>query len=297
MTLHRFLAVFTLVLVIVTGVVLWFVPSNEDFGLGNPFWNGSRSLSDEVRIIPLGSFPELPSSPRGTTLIFVPYRQCDTRELEILGRFVLDGGTLLLADDFGYGNQVLQYLGIGERFSGQALLDPVFHYKSRWFPLVDCDSGDYLTVGLDNLTLNHATALVGVKPASVLATSSSFSFLDGNGNEVADGDEPVGRQVVMSRQTLGQGRIILFSDPSIFISSMLTFDGSIRLVKNIAEASPAGLYFDQSHLVTSNLYQAKEGMRTLRDLAVKPPVAVALALGILAVTLVPVWHSGAKKKG
>ncbi|MFA5317104.1 MAG: hypothetical protein WC369_06770, partial [Dehalococcoidales bacterium] len=85
MTLHRFLAVFTLVLVIATGTALWFIPSNEDFGLDNPFWNGSRSMSDEVRIIPLEAFSDLPPSPQGATLIFIPYRQCDPGELEVLG--------------------------------------------------------------------------------------------------------------------------------------------------------------------------------------------------------------------
>jgi hypothetical protein len=253
-------------------------------------------VSDEVRIIPLEAFSDLPPSPQGATLIFIPYRQCDPGELEVLGRFVMDGGTLLLADDFGWGNQVLQHLGIKARFSGQALLDPLFHYKNRWFPRVDCAAGDSLTVGLEHLTLNHATALEGVFPASVLATSSSFSFLDSNGNQVADEGEPTGRQVVMSRQAVGRGQVVLLADPCVFISSMLEYGENLNLVRNIAAASPAGLYFDQSHIVTSNLSKTKDRLCALREITFIPPVALALVMVILAVTLAPVWYFGGKKR-
>lgn len=296
MTLHRFLALFTLVLIVATGTALWFVPEVGDFQPDNPFWNGSRALSDAVRITPLDSFSELLVSPRGVTLIVIPYRQFDAGELEALDGFVAAGGVLLLADDFGWGNQVLEHLGLGARFSGQALLDPLFHYKSRGLPRVNFVAGDPLTGGLEHLTLNYATILVGVAPDSVLAVSSSFSFLDGNGNGAADPGEPTGQQVVMSRHALGQGQVVLLADPSVFISGMMASGESLGIAENIAAASPNGLYFDRSHLGTSNLRQTKDWLRTLRELATKPPVSVALVVAIIVVTLAPVWYSGSKKR-
>ena len=57
------------------------------------------------------------------------------------------------------------------------------------------------------MILNHATALIAVDPANVLASSSSFSFLDQNGNEIADEIEPTGPLAVMSREVLGDGQV------------------------------------------------------------------------------------------
>jgi hypothetical protein len=98
----------------------------------------------------------------------------------------------------------------------------------------------------------------------------------------------------MSRQALGQGQVVLLSDPSVFISSMMTGD-NLKLAENIA-ATSAGVYFDQSHLATSNLRQAKDWLRTLREFAFKPPVAVALVVVILAITFVPVLRKNNNKR-
>lgn len=287
--MRRFLMIFTLVLVVATVVILWFVPSSEDFRADNPFWNGGRGLSDSAPVMPLASFSELPPSPLGVTLIVVPYRPFTAAELEALSSFVVEGGVLFLADDYGWGNQVLEHLGLATRFSGQVLLDPLLRYKNQWFPRVSLGD-DPLARGMARLTLNYATALTAVDPANVLATSSSFSFLDGNGNGVADETEPTGPLPVMSRQVFGRGQVVLLADPSVFISSMLDFEESRRLLENITITSPSGLYFDQSHLETSNLRQTKEEMRALREWALTAPGALVLVMAVLAITLAPLWY-------
>jgi hypothetical protein len=148
---------------------------------------------------------------------------------------------------------------------------------------------------MEHLNFNYATVLVGAPADSVLATSSSFSFLDANGNGAADDGETVGRQAVMCRQALEQGQVVLLSDPSIFISSMMTGD-NLKLAENVAAASGAGVYFDRAHLATSNLRLAKDCLRTLREFAFRPPVAVTLIVVILAITLVPVWRKNDNKR-
>ena len=247
-------------------------------------------MSDSVSIMSLASLSGLPPSPRGVTLIVIPYRQFDVMELEVLSDFVVGGGVLLLADDYGWGNQVLQHLGLGARFSGQTLLDPLHNYKNKWFPMVECSADEPLTMGMEHLTLNHATVLLDVTPDGVLASSSSFSFLDSNGNQVADETEPTGPLPVMSREVLGDGQVILLADPSVFISGMLAFDENLRLVENIAAASPAGLFLDQSHLETSNLRQTKDLMYAIRGTVLTAPGVLTLVMVVLLITMAPVWH-------
>ena len=59
----------------------------------------------------MASLDDLPASPAGSTLIVIPYLDLTSPELERIGRYITAGGNLILADDYGYGNQVLAYLG------------------------------------------------------------------------------------------------------------------------------------------------------------------------------------------
>jgi len=140
-------------------IAVWFFPSNEDFRVENPFWNGTRDISASYPAQPLESLSDLPPSPQGTTLILIPYLNCTPAELEQLNRFVSQGGRLVLADDYGYGNQILEYLGLRARFAGETLLDPLVNYKNKQFPKIIHLEPSLLTSNTGSLVFNHATCL------------------------------------------------------------------------------------------------------------------------------------------
>ncbi len=289
MTLRRFLMLLAVVSVIILAVVVWVFPSDEDFQTENPFWNGSSELSLNHSFIPLESLAELPAAPAGTTLVLIPYINFTPSELEDIERFVTAGGMLVLADDYGFGNEVLEYLGVEARFAGQVLLDPLFNYKNERLPRIFDLSPDSLTSGIDSLVLNHATCLTGVADSNVLALSSSFSFLDLNDNEEWDIDEPTGPLPVISQHTLADGRIILVSDPSIFINSMNTLDDNYTIIENIAEVTSSQLLIDQSHLPYSDLHQTKGVLASIRSALTTPVGTLALVMVLLIITLRPIW--------
>ena len=304
MELRRFLGILTAAVVIMLTAVVWFAPSGEDFRADNPSWNGTREISSLPGALPVmsladlppspgGSLADLSPSPKGVTLILIPYLEFTPAELEALDSFVAGGGTLVLADDYGYGNQVLEYLGLEARFSGQALLDPLACYKNKWFPRVSRIIPSPLTDDTGELVLNHATCLTGVETIDALALSSVFSFLDLNGNESSDEGEPTGPLPVISHHDLGSGEVVLITDPSIFINSMDTLGGNATLVQNIAAITTSGLLIDQSHLPPSSLHHAKGLLAGVRGSLATPAGAVGLVITALAITLVPVWY----KKG
>jgi hypothetical protein len=288
--LRRFLMLLSAGLVIVLLVVVWFFPSNDDFQAENPFWNGTKDMSSVVPASPLADLSALPSSPWGSTLILVPYLDFAPAELEGLRAFVDGGGTLVLADDYGYGNEVLEYLGLGVRFSGQVLLDPLFNYKNGWLPKVTHLASSSITTDTESLIFNHATCLTDVEEDDILASSSSFSFLDLNGNQVWDEDELAGPLPVISRHSLGSGQLILISDPSVFINSMDEVGSNRVLVQNIAAITTAELLIDQSHLPPSSLAQTKDLLAYVRGFLSTPAVTAGLVAVVLAVVLIPVWH-------
>jgi len=290
MELRRFLVILTIALVLIVTIVAWFFPSNEDFRTENSFWNGTKDISSISSASPLASLSELPSSPQGATLILIPYLNFTTAELGELNSFVTQGGTLVLADDYGFGNQILEYLGLRTRFSGQTLLDPLFNYKNKWFPRIYHLTSSPITSNTESLVLNHATCLTGVETDDVLALSSSFSFLDLNDNQVWDKDEPTGPLPVISRHSLGSGQLILVSDPSIFINSMETIESNFNLVQNLAAITTSNLFIDQSHLPPSNLNQTKNLLAYTRGALMTPVGTLGLVIVALGITLVPIWH-------
>lgn len=105
--------------------------------------------------------------------------------------------------------------------------------------------GSSLTVGVDEILLNLPSALrvsgVGVR---VLARSSSFSFLDLNNDLEYQVGEPVGPFVVGVEASYGSGRVIVFSDSSLFINGIIWLGDNYRLLKNII--SDKAVFIDMS---------------------------------------------------
>ncbi len=289
MELRRFLLILATALVIVLIIAVWFSPSNEDFRVENPFWNGTRDISVSYPVLPIESLSELPKSAQESTLILIPYLNCTTAELGQLNSFVIRGGRLILADDYGHGNHVLEYLGLRARFSGQTLLDPLINYKNKQFPRIIHLEPDPLTRHTESLIFNHATCLVNVASADTLARSSSFSFLDLNGNHTWEEGEPTGPLPVISHHNLGSGQVILASDPSLFINSMETIEGNNNIIQNIA-ATTNRLYLDQSHLPPSELHQTKDLLTTIRHCLATPWGTSGLVTLALILVLKPVWQ-------
>ena len=290
MELRRFVVILIIALVLILAIMVWFFPSDEDFRAENPFWNGTKDISSVIPASPLASLSDLPPSPQGATLILIPYLDFTPAELEELNSFVTQGGTLVLADDYGFGNQILEYLGLRARFSGEILLDPLCCYKNKWFPRISHLTPSSVTSNTESLILNHATCLNNVETDDVLALSSSFSFLDLNGNQMGDKDEPTGPLPVISQHTLGNGQLILISDPSIFINSMETIESNYDFIQNLAAITTSRLLIDQSHLPPSNLHQTKHLLADTRGWLSTPAGTLGLVIVALTITLMPIWH-------
>jgi hypothetical protein len=284
------------VLVVLLALGIWFYPSNGDFRAENSLWNGVKAVTTDYHIQPLDSLAMLPASPFGLSLIVIPYLDFETAELEQLRSFVSQGGRLILADDYGYGNRVLEYLGLEARFSGEMLLDPLVNYKNERLPRITRLQPDVLTTNTDNLVFNHATCLEDVSSNEVLASSSPFSFLDLNGDGTHEDNEPSGPLAVISRHRLGEGQVILIADPSIFINSMDNIEGNAALIHNIA-ASADTIYIDQSHLEQSELYVSRDWLQKARSLASTPPATAGLVIITLTASLAPVWRRKKEKVG
>jgi hypothetical protein len=277
------LSTVVVVVLIVSLFCVWFLPSVQDFMTNNITWNGVKDFSRVSGAKGIDSTSQLADSPEKTALVLIPYIKPDGAELAGVKRFLDSGGTLILMDDYGYGNDVLNYLGLSVRFSGKSLLDPLFCYRNQWLPRVTGIAPDIKATGVNVLVLNHATALTGVDPAKQIAWSSDASFLDINNDGKWEEGEPEGPLTVAARFRSGQGTITVVSDPSIMINSMVGRDDNYRFMQYLTldyKGDKLNVIVDQAQLPEASLDTSKTSLINVRNI-LGNPYALIIMVGLI----------------
>lgn len=277
-------AVVTLILVI-SLLSIWFYPSIQDFMASNTMWNGIRSFSTEFGADAIESLDDLPDLPEKAVLVTIPYLEYSDEELIQMKQFVTDGGTLLLTDDYGYGNSILTYLGVDARFANKPLLDPLFCFKNQSMPRITDFAPEVKDSGVEVIVLNHATSLTDVEPGETIAWSSSASFLDINQSGAWEQDEPKGPFTVAAEFRLGKGTVTLVSDPSIMINSMVGRDDNYSFIRYLTghEGEQKGVLIDYSHLTKAPLDVSKTRLIDSRGILSHPYALVGITAMIVIV--------------
>lgn len=291
MEARKALPLLILVIVLVLSVIVWFYPPTGDFRVDNPSWNGLSVYSKLVRATPLSSFNSLPASVKGTAVILVPYEPFSQSELAQLKSYVSSGGTLVLLDDYGYGNQVLSGLGLDMRFSGHPLLDPLYNYRNEWLPKVTDFTSSTLNANVSSIVFNHATCLNETSGGTVIAQSSSFSFLSVNNNGAFSTGDVNGPFPMAAYVKIGQGYVVAVADPSLLINGMINLDNNLQFVNNVVSIQAANprIFIDQSHLPTTPLDSSKAFLGVVYGVVASPLGTLSLIIVVLALTLKPLW--------
>lgn len=285
-----------LVVAVALGIVAGGATSSAAFGAYNPGWEGGSALRGQADAVGADSTVALNvsayerASPNGTVaLVLSPDESYGPDDRRRVRRFVDRGGTLVVADDYGAGgNRLLDAAGATARVDGRPLRDEREYYRSPALPVAPNVSDAPLTAGVDRLTLNHGS-VVRRGNATVLVRTSAFAYLDGNGNAELDDDERVASYPVATTERVGRGRVIVVSDASLFINTMVERPGNGRFVRNLFAANERVL-LDYSHSTTQPpLVLALLHLR-------RTPVLQAL-VGAVGLGLVGAWSRRDRRRG
>jgi len=227
------------------GAITWIYPSTDDLWIENPFWNGLSdfySQTKPTRVQNYDSFSVF-NTTDSTLFIIGPYRDFTKTEADAISSYIRLGGTLVLLDDYGTGNQLLELLEIDTRFTGEVLRDPVFRYKNSLMPLASIHG----VPKVDKIVLNIPTTLAFYQGIEFIGFSSSLSYTAPS-LEI----EPIelSQSPIFARIDYGTGKIFLLSDSSIFINSMLTRGNNLSLLKYLAMGT---IFIDEAHSMRTNL--------------------------------------------
>jgi hypothetical protein len=289
-------------LCVVLGATLVYASATSTAALGayNPTWNGVsevRDVADDTETtVVIGTetadYEDL--SPNTTTaVLFSPDQQYTANETARIREFVTDGGTLLIAEDYGQQTTtLLQALDTPIRVNGSILRDERYYGATPAFPHArDVGTHPY-TADVERLTLNRGTTL---EPATarnqtaldtlatnenvtLLANSSGFAYHDTNSNEELDENESLQRRPIAATSSIGDGEVVVIADSSVFLNTMLDQSGNRQFLENIVGARET-VFLDYSHS------GGQPPLATLLILLRQSDLAAAIAL----VTIVGGW--------
>ena len=267
-----------LIVTVCVAVLALAATSTAAFGLYNPAWDGTSDFRDDIEADPgveleivqdTEQYDEL--APNETVaFVIAPDDAYEEADAERVRRFVDDGGTLVVLENFGSsGDELLVDVSASARFDGQLLRDERNYFRGPAMPVATDVEAHNLTAGVEQLTLNYAT---GVDPgeATVLVRTSSYAYLG-----PADADlEEVGLDTypVATTESVGEGEVIAVGDPSITINAMYAEPDNAAFLAN--------LYGDRDRVVhdishAEDLPPLTAAMLTIRG---SPPIQFVLGL-------------------
>jgi len=269
-------------------------PIDDPYSTLNTTWNGTSGLAERGFLAVKEDLAKALSSTSVVDVILIvgPVREFTKSEANSIANFVRRGGLLVVADNLGSGNGLLDLLELPVRFDGRLLIDPLFYQKQPLFPVVSDFVPSEFSTGVDKLLLDYATVLnvTAGDRVTVLARSSPFSFLDSNRDGRKNPQEPSGPFPILAELRLGEGTVMLFTSPASFANGLVDESNNDILVQNIAEhASESGhrsvLLLDQTHLQPSPFTPAKLMARQLVISVIEGGMGLSGKLGLVAIAI------------
>ena len=189
----------------------------QDYEPGSTDWQGlsrfvalTQAQGADLRITDTLAWDEVEAD----DVIVVVYPE-ETLNPESFASFVIDGGRLLLADDFGGGGALM------ERLSLRRIAPGVGALPHQRFVDGQADWPRHSARGRHPL-LEGVNEVVSNVPAVLLNEGGPVLSFDEGGGLVYD-------------MTLGEGRAIVLSDPSVMINGMVPIADNERLLANTIE--------------------------------------------------------------
>jgi hypothetical protein len=181
-------------------------------------------------------------------------------EIASISKFLEHGGKLLLADDRGNSEPLLEQLGIELKVNTSKVYSPSYIKNPDFIELSGyIDSGPVSNTDYTVLSDKPAT-FEGSVPGTIFLTTDNDSWIDTNHNKERELSEPLKTYVI---GFFVSGNTFL-SDPSIFINDMWVRDQNAKLGRDIVRAMlPDGgkVIFDESrHVSTDSAHRAQKAL-------------------------------------
>lgn len=219
--------------------------SEASFSPANPYWDGASSImTDGTR--PLYGLDRLPLDAAGSTLLIVgPSVDYTWEDAWRVRSFLEQGGRVVVMDDFGTANSLLQNISAPITILHTALCQDIEYYKKPAFPVVNRVASSSLTANVSRLVFNHPAPLQVSGDAEVLARTTAMGWLDADGSGNVSGGERFGSYPLIARAAWGNGELFVVGDADLAINAMQGQGDNGVLMGNVLR--PGMTYLDVAH--------------------------------------------------
>lgn len=261
--------------------------STAAFGLYNDRWDGSAQLrglaTDEGASVVVASNASAydrvdPAS--SVAVVLSPAAPYGPRATGQVRAFVRAGGTLVVAEDYRpHANPLLAGVNASIRVDGTPVRDTRQYYRTPAFPETRTTNATMLGDDVETVVFNHGTA-VDPGTGTVLLETSSYAYRDVDGTGTLDQQETMRALPVAATERVGDGRVVVVGDPSVFVNAMLERADNRAFARQVVGGDTVLL--DHSHAgAVPPLVQAVLTLRRVPALQFVAGVAVvALIVGL-----------------
>jgi len=206
--------------------------------------------------------------------------------------FLTSGGVVLLADDTGSGNSLLQSLNVSARFARTTISDLYFYSKQPIYPLISGFAPSPVTRSLTLILMDHPSyiQIMDNRTVNELAYSSPFTFIDNYGNGTISQKESTQSYPVMASTQIGNGLLVLVSNAAVFANGAIGFFNNTQLFRNLLNMAGGSATIDITHLNRAPLSDLRSIFRTDVETLV-PPLRSTLVRTLTTAALVLVFSA------
>ncbi|HMK47160.1 MAG TPA: DUF4350 domain-containing protein, partial [Methanocella sp.] len=221
-----------------------FYYSDTNYNPMNPAWNGMAGLSGNMSS--LYSISSLSSAPSGSTLLIIgPTESYSESESNQILSFLHLGGKVVVMDDYGTSNSLLNSINSPVTLNQQPLCQDSNYYHKPSFPIITSIRSQGLFSGVGKLVLNHPVPLDTARGATILASTSNMAWIDADNNGSINGNEKYSEYPVAASVKYGAGELIVIGDSDLLINGMSDLGDDSVLKSNIFRSGI--VYIDVSH--------------------------------------------------
>ncbi len=174
------------------------IKSSTEHSIFNNNWNGcsefAKLMYQKKRIYPIIT-PDQRYDRNGVLFIISPNIHYSKLDIEKIRKFLDRGNTVVIADDFGTANDVLEGLNVSERISHKRTYD-LFYLKNSSLVVIPFNTHEKT----DKIVLNIP------------------SYITSNTGQIKTSS--ISKKVIMDEINYSKGKIIIISEPDIFINGM-----------------------------------------------------------------------------
>jgi len=209
------------------------IKSYSEYSSFNTDWNGCSKFTKQIYdskidITPIYSpYDDYNFDKNGVLFIIGPEIGFSDIEIEKIENFLENGNTLVIADDFGTSNQILEKLNISNKFTKNKIND-IFYISNEnliEYQIPESHGGGVLVTNIPTYT--SKTGFI---------TTSNFS----------KSSSKTGYLTLISEMNYGNGKIILIADPDVFTNGLYEYNQNF-LENFLERLNSDHIYLDEIH--------------------------------------------------